>query len=135
MSEVNHITELERIQKLLQVDTLLVGDGQSLMEVASCLSSYNAYAGEQMSSFKKKLLEKKSFYYETFVFNAKAQGLEYFTPTLIKDYVSAKCSEEQYAYDLAERVSRSCVHAMDLLRTTISYLKSEANNLNYGNTR
>lgn len=47
------------------------------------------------------------------------------SPSVLKDYINAKCSEHQFNYDLCERTSRSMVHAIDSLRTAISALKGE----------
>jgi hypothetical protein len=122
METKDHIAHLEDILTELQSDTLeSMTDGNSLMNYGAKISAHNAYAGDMMSRFKRELNQTK----------AKAQGLDYFTPTMIKDYVGSKCSEQQYNFDLAQRVNRSCVHTMDLIRTSISYLKTELQNLNY----
>lgn len=135
MTTEEHIREMEKILTELQSDTLEAAkDGDTLMGLGARYATYNAYAGERMATFKRDLLQKRALYYETFVFNARAQKLE-FTSTMIKDYVNAKCYREQYAFDIAERVNRACVHNMDLIRTSMSFLKTEMANLSYQQSR
>lgn len=54
----------------------------------------------------------------------------YYAPSLAKDYVSAKCMDENYQTDLCERASRSLVHSIDAIRTAISAMKLEAQYVN-----
>jgi hypothetical protein len=49
----------------------------------------------------------------------------YFAPSLAKDYISAKCEQEQYDYDLCERCSRTIVHTIEAIRSVLSALKEE----------
>ncbi len=49
----------------------------------------------------------------------------FFAPSLAKDYISAKCSKEQYDYDLCDRCSATITHTLDSLVTAISALKEE----------
>jgi hypothetical protein len=83
-----------------------------------------AFVNNQMAIAKKALNEKKVTAYNNLIASSVANE-QYFAPSLAKDYISAKCSQEQYNYDLCERCSRSLVHTIDAIRTAISALKME----------
>ncbi|ASZ14533.1 hypothetical protein KTO58_01155 [Chitinophaga pendula] len=95
------------------------------------LMGWNAFAGQQMATAKKLLNEAKVKAYDTYVFSRAASGLQ-ISPSMAKDYAAARCSEQEYNYDLSERCSRSCVHAIDGVRTVISALKTELSTITYG---
>lgn len=88
------------------------------------LSVSLAFVNNQMALSKRVLNEKKVSAYNNLIASSVANET-YFAPSLAKDYISAKCSEEQYNYDLCERCSRSIVHTVDAIRTAISALKLE----------
>lgn len=124
---VDHVKELEKIQALLggnTVESISTIDGW--LEWGSKLSQWLAYSGQCMSTSKKELLDARARFYESFVFNMKARGLDWIPASAINKYVEAKCSSEQYKYDLSERVNRSTVHMLDFVRTAISSLKQES---------
>lgn len=78
----------------------------------------------QMAIAKKKWNEAKvKAYYD--LMTSQAANEKYFAPSLGKDFVSGKTANEQYAYDVAERCSRTITHLIDALRTAISALKEE----------
>lgn len=83
-----------------------------------------AFANGQMSEAKKELNLIKVKSYETLVTSSVANA-NYFAPSLAKDYISAKCVEAQYDYDLAERLSRTLVHTIEAIRSCMSALKEE----------
>lgn len=82
------------------------------------------FVNEQMAEAKRVLNKKKITAYESLAASSIANQ-EYFAPSLAKDYISAKCENEQYEYDLCERASRTIVHTLDAVRTIISSLKEE----------
>lgn len=84
-----------------------------------------AFVNEQMAEAKKVLNKKKISAYESLAASSIANN-NYFAPSLAKDYIGAKCLEEQYNYDLSERCSRTIFHNIDAVRTVISALKEEA---------
>jgi hypothetical protein len=98
------------------------------------LCSVLPFANSQMSIAKKEFNRAKVRAYNTYIGSSIANSLN-MTPMLIKDYISAKLEEEQYAYDVAERLSRTIIHLIDALRTSISALKQERiTNEYYSNT-
>ena len=95
-----------------------------LIDKVNLLCNTLPWVNSQMAIAKKKLNEAKVKAYQRLNLSSKAQN-ETFSPMLAKDYVNALCSEEQYAYDVAERCSRTIVHLVDAMRTCISALKTE----------
>jgi hypothetical protein len=95
-----------------------------------------AFVNNQMALAKRALNEKKVSAYNNLIASSVANE-QYFAPSLAKDYISAKCSQEQFDYDLCERCSRSIVHTIDSIRTAISALKEDAkmNSYSSGNLR
>jgi hypothetical protein len=83
-----------------------------------------AFVNGQMAESKMLLNKKKRMAYELLVSSDIAKA-NYFAPSLAKDYISARCGDEQHNYDLCERCSRTVVHQIDALRTIISAMKSE----------
>lgn len=95
-----------------------------LVDHVGQLCQIMAFVNNQMAVAKKHLNEKKVAAYNSLVGSSVANE-EYFAPSLAKDYVSSKCSEEQYDYDICERTSRTVTHILEMLRTCISALKME----------
>lgn len=96
-----------------------------LVDQVGALCNTLAFLNNQMAVAKKELNDKKITAYETLVTSSIANQ-EYFAPSLAKDYISSKCSNEQYNYDICERASRTTTHTIEALRTCISALKEEA---------
>lgn len=105
---------------------------QTLIDRINLLCNALPFVNSQMALAKKKLNEAKVKAYYDLISSSQANE-KYFAPSLAKDFVAAKCSDEQYVYDLAERCSRSIVHLIDGLRTCISALKEETRALSYSN--
>lgn len=101
-----------------------------LIDQLGMLCSSLAFVNNQMAITKRILNEKKARTYESLAASNVANQ-EYFAPSLAKDYIASKCSEEQYNYSLCERASRTIVHTIEALRTCISALKIEAQVTNY----
>lgn len=101
-----------------------------LIEDVGTLVKLMAFVNNQMAIAKKELNEAKTRYYQNVIGSFEAQGKQP-SPSLVKDYVNAKCSEEMYSYDICERCSRTIVHTIDALRTCISALKIEQQYSNY----
>lgn len=95
-----------------------------LIDQVGMLCTTMAFVNNQMAIAKKHLNERKAAAYENLVASNVANQ-EYYSPSLAKDYIASKCSEEQYNYDVCERASRTLVHTVDALRTVISALKTE----------
>lgn len=88
------------------------------------------FVNNQMAIAKKMLNEKKVAVYHKLKTSSEANQ-EYYSPSLAKDYVNAQCSAEQYAFDIAERCSRTITHLIDALITCISALKEEIKAMRY----
>lgn len=89
-----------------------------------------AFVNGQMTVAKQILNDKKKKSYESLAASSIANE-DYFAPSLAKDYISSKVSEDQYNYDICERASRTIVHTLDCLRTAVSALKEESKVNNY----
>lgn len=109
--------------EVVQSITILIEDAGTLVKVM-------AFANGQMAQAKRELNEAKVRSYNKLIASQRAAGFD-ISPMLAKDYVAAQCAKEQYAYDLAERCSRTCVHTIETLRTCISALKEEMRNLQF----
>lgn len=101
-----------------------------LIDQMGMLCGSLAFVNNQMAITKKLLNEKKVKEYHTLKTSSEANQ-EYYSPSLAKDYINGKCSQEQYNYDMCERTSRTIVHTIDALRTCISALKVEAETTKY----
>lgn len=103
-----------------------------LIDQLGLLVKAMAFINGQMAIAKMVLNEKKRIAYELLV-SSKIAEAEYFAPSLAKDYIAARVSEEQYQYDLCERTSRTIVHTVEALRSCISALKEELKLEGYAN--
>jgi hypothetical protein len=114
----------KKIAELADASVSICLEEGNLLQVAEELTVSMAFVNNQMAIAKKALNEKKVTAYNNLIASSVANE-QYFAPSLAKDYISAKCSQEQYNYDLCERCSRSLVHTIDAIRTAISALKME----------
>ena len=88
------------------------------------LCSALPFANSQMAIAKREFNKAKSNAYNTYIASSIANDVK-FSPLILKDYIAAKLDAQQYAYDVAERLSRTIVHLIDAYRTAISALKQE----------
>lgn len=95
-----------------------------LMDWGFKLQQWMAFAGSQQALCKQALHQARKQAMVNLVASLKANGAV-LAPSLQRDYVNDLCHQENYQYELAERCSRACVHALDLVRTCISTLKIE----------
>lgn len=97
----------------------------ALIQKTSLINATLAWAYEQMAIAKIELNKAKEKAY--IELNAKSVTMkQLYSPSLAKDYINAKCSCENYNYDIVERLCRALVHISDNLRTSISALKVQA---------
>ena len=89
-----------------------------------------AFINNQMAIANEALNEKKVKAYYTLI-ATEIQQERYFAPSLAKDFIAAKCSQEQYAADISERCSRTISRTIEALRSILSALKEESKNLQY----
>ena len=101
-----------------------------LIDQVGMLCNTMAFVNNQMAIAKKELNKAKIRMYGSLMISSYANN-HYFTPSLAKDYIAAKCEQEQYHYDICERASRTVIHTLDALRTCISALKEESKISNY----
>lgn len=101
-----------------------------LIDQMGVLCKTMAFINTQMAVAKLALSEKKTKAYNDLICSEVANAA-YFAPSLAKDYISAKCSKEQYEYDICERTSRTVTHTIEALRTCISAAKEEIKTMNY----
>lgn len=114
--------EFEHTDEVQSIDVLI--------DKLNMLCSTLPFINQQMATAKKELNEAKLKAYHKLKTSSEAHK-EYYAPSLAKDYINAQVSNEQFAYDLCERCSRSIVHLMDSLRTCVSALKTEKETSNY----
>jgi hypothetical protein len=96
----------------------------TLIDKVNLLCNALPFINGQMALAKKLLNEAKVKAYYDLITSSTANE-KYFSPSLGRDFVAAKCSKEAYGFDVAERCSRTIVHLIDALRTCISALKEE----------
>lgn len=101
-----------------------------LIDQLGLLCKSLAFVNNQMAVAKKILNKKKVNAYNTLICSSVANE-EYFSPSIAKDYISAKVEQEQYDYDICERCSRTVLHTIEALRTCISALKEEVKTMSY----
>jgi hypothetical protein len=101
-----------------------------LIDQVGMLCKSLAFVNNQMAVAKKIMNRKKTQVYNNLLCSSIANN-EFFSPSIIKDYVSARIEQEQYDYDICERCSRTILHTIEALRTCVSALKEEAKTMNY----
>ena len=117
--------ELEGYMFTIQTfDKDMAQDGDALHAYLVELTNIMARANMLMAQYKKEFRVVKTKEYQNLA-ASQAATQKYFAVSLAKDYVDSKCSDVGYVYDLAERLSRTAVHAIDAIRTIISSLKAE----------
>lgn len=119
------ISELKFYLKTIEeFDKESAQDATALHAYLIELTQFMARANLLMAEHGKTFREQKKSAYLRLAASSQAQQ-QYFAPSLAKDYIDSQCSDSAFVYDLAERVSRTCVHTSDAIRTIISSLKSE----------
>lgn len=117
----------------LQAEFENTGEIQSidlLIQKLDAINSSISWAGEMMALSKMNLNKKKVDSYHALIASSVANQT-YFAPSLGKDYIAARCHQEQYEFDLCERFTRALIHISDNVRTAISALKEQMKLDNY----
>ena len=133
MKPVVNISRIEDCTEWLEQSAESATSAQSIawfIDHISELAKTLAWLNGQMAATNDALNKVKTKAYYTLAASSVANE-KYFSPTLAKDFISAKISDEQYAYDIAERASRTCTHQLDVFRSVLSALKEEAKQLNH----
>ena len=122
--------KLNQIEKeLIEADPETMQSVNSLIELGSRLATYIAYTGSEVAKAKKALLmAKKAAYYKAME-DLRKQGKEV-APSLVKDFVSTMCADQEERYLLCERMNAATTHQLDFIRTCISCLKTEMATIN-----
>lgn len=127
------IKKIEDIMELLESAADSYTASQSinwLIDQIGLLCKYLAFVNGQMAVARKILNKEKVRAYNTLVTSSIANR-EYYSPSLAKDYISARIEQQQYDYDITERCSRTLLHTIEALRTCVSALKEEAKTTQY----
>lgn len=116
------------LQAILQeIQDTKYSDVQSpamLIEYGFRMASYIAYTGEVCAEAKKILHDARRMAYLNVEGSLIAQERKW-SISLMKDFVNDSCAKENEYYTLSDRANAACTHTLDLLRSTLSYLKTE----------
>lgn len=104
---------------------------QNIFDEIINLVAWKSFAGHMMVDSKRELNKLKVNAYHSLIASQRSVKLE-IPPSIAKDYISAKCGDQQAEYDLAERVSANLAYYIDVLRTILSTLKQEMSTVHYG---
>lgn len=102
-----------------------------LIDQVGMLCKSLAFVNNQMAVAKRIMNKKKTQVYNNLLCSSMANN-EFFSPSVIKDYVSARIEQEEYDYDICERCSRTILHTIEALRTCIAALREEIKTMHYG---
>ena len=115
---------IQYLEKIQSFDKDSAQDGEALhayiIELTNIMARANLIMADYQRLFRQ---EKKDAYLK--LANSRIADQKYYAVSLAKDYIDAQCLESGYIFDLSERLSRTCVHTIDAIRTVISSLKSE----------
>jgi hypothetical protein len=120
ITSIDELTkEATNIQGFLEIT---ISDNiEEAKQRATDLSVYNARLGKMLADAKYHLNAKMtSEIMDIIKMQGKQSGA---SSTAINKLVNACCKEEQYIADWTERLSRSTVHQLDLIRSLMSYEK------------
>lgn len=126
MAKFSEVQAIETELQSLSEDAIRTQNMTYLMEQGLRIGAWISFTGQEMANAKREWNEAKAKRYETIHASMRAIGDNY-PPTIFKDYIAAKCSQEQYIFDSIERTHRSAERILDFLRTCISGLKAEIN--------
>lgn len=123
---MNNLSILEINMQLQAVSPQTLESISACTEYGSKLAGWIAYTGLAKAQSKRDLLAKKG--------EALADILnrnDKLSPSIIKEWVSAKTKEEEYAFELADRTNAAATHQLDLVRSILSALKIEMSSVNF----
>lgn len=102
-----------------------------MTQTGSTLVTYLASTAAMVAEAGKYYSQAKTRAYQTLAMSSAANA-KYYSPSLAKDYISSRCSDEGYIYEFAQRMNAAVTHAADMIRTFISAEKQLLSNLNMG---
>ena len=120
-----YIEYLDEVQKFTEQE--IVNEPANLIDRLARTGVYISNIGKLTADCKKALNEAKD---ELFI--AKENLLFKSPPTIVQEFIKAKCKDELFLCDWCDRLGATLVHQVDLMRTMVSYAKSEMNLFNQG---
>lgn len=120
-------------QELITIAPEQMQSISALMEMGARLSTFIAYTGSETAKAKKALLIAKKQAYFKAMEDLKNKGKEV-APSLVKDFVSTMCAEQEEHYLLCDRMNAAATHTLDFIRSCISALKTEMATINSYNS-
>jgi hypothetical protein len=102
-----------------------------MMTTGSTLVTYLASTAAMVAEAGKYYSQAKTRAYHTLAISSSAND-KYYSPSLAKDYVASRCSDEGYIYEFAQRMNAAVTHSLDMIRTCISAEKQLLSNLQMG---
>jgi hypothetical protein len=103
-----------------------------LLEYGFELTGFIAFSGECVAEAKEMLHKARKQAYINLVASLGAHEKK-IGVMLMKDYCNDLCAEENAYLALCERANAAATHASDLVRSALSYLKTEMATINYNN--
>lgn len=109
-----------------------VANPTQLMEYGFQLAGWIAFTGEAVAEAKELLHNARKQAYLNLVASLGSQGKK-IGEQMKKDYCNDCCAKEQAYLSLCERANAAATHACDLVRSALSYLKTEMATSSYAN--
>ena len=109
-----------------------VNNAVVLLEYGFELTGWIAFSGECVAEAKEILHRARKQAFIDLVASLGAQQKK-IGAMLMKDYCNDVCAEENAYLALCERANAAATHASDLVRSALSYLKTEMATVNYNN--
>lgn len=124
------MTVLEIEKQLQGLNAASVQSIPLLMEMGTRIAGWIAFTGQAQAEAKRALLLAKKTAYHEAMKQLKEQGKEV-APSLVKDYVSTMCADQEANYILCDRVNAACTHTLTFINVCLSCLKEEMKAINY----
>lgn len=117
--------------ELTKLDPSKIQSIPMLMDIGIKVSGWIAFTGQAQANAKRDLLLAKKKAYHEAMKELKDKGKEV-APSLVKDYVSTLCADQEAHYILCDRTNAACTHTLTFINVCLSCLKEELKALNYG---
>jgi hypothetical protein len=109
-----------------------VSNPQVLLDYGFELTGWIAFSGECVAEAKEILHKARKQAYINLVASLGAHEKKVGV-MIMKDFCNDQCAEENAYLSLCERCNAAATHASDLVRSALSYLKTEMATVNYNN--
>lgn len=123
---MNNLSIIEINMQLQAVSPQTLESIAACTEYGSKLAGWIAYTGLAKAQAKRDLLAAKREMMDKML----SVGYK-MSPSAFKDYIAASVSEEDYAFELADRTNAAATHQLDLVRSILSALKTEMSSINF----